>query len=629
MRCPSCDNDTLSPTGDGALVCDACGEQVVGFQEEQVDFALTGTAVTNRQSQSSQALAVRQSIEFRKQQPAAPQQAAPTDDLLICEGVFILAKAIALRLIHLRYCSDHVMRPLFQIISCWVHRRHAGAHKFGKSHTQFQQYHVLSLVSLACLYVRAPMLPRDLCRLVNTRQIPFFAVLKTVFPASFRKTPAVRSAFTPNKMPIAKHVIRVANELATDNYAWPSLAKFFQANHSERAKTASGYVWGSKHTFVPTSFPVAHLHITLLRLSRLLGLPDEFGARVLRFIDLRLVAVKMARVLNHQKHGPWDDSDIDAYKVDHIPNYLDPTRPFSKVIQPERDLYGFPTDHAVQADFINTMRLCYGRRKFRPNAKPEEPSQRDQELREEWERCMDAMLRWLQIGTPEDLDNVAWTSLSPDAILNTRGRALRKLARFVEDIHDDKGEEDPELWGPFIKAFREIGERGAEEDQVDFEENEPHIVDETHCMYDVDRICPGLSEFVDAKVRDMKVERQVLDSVDLRDADGETVNREPVRRWELRRPPRPKPLGNRKRLYSKVVSSYDYYYEPAGIGLAWTIMNRFFAGSNVMLEGMKVSESVDIHDDQMRRACDRTMGAVVRYILGLKAMQKPDEDLAD
>ncbi|KAI0558869.1 hypothetical protein FGB62_182g131 [Gracilaria domingensis] len=477
------------------------------------------------------------------------------------------------------------------------------------------------------------MLPRDLCRLVATRQVPFFAVLKTLFPPSFRESRAIRNAFTPTKLPIAKHVIRVANELATDDHAWPPLAKFFQRNVPLRSKLSSHNVWGAKQTFVPTCFPVSHLHITILRVSRLLGLPDDFGARVLRFMELRLVAVKMARVLNHQSEGSFDDSRINAYHVNHIPNYLDPSRPFSKVIHPQRDLYGFPTDHALQADFINTMRLCYGRRKLRRSAKAEKLSKREQRLREEWRGCTDAMLRWLQIGNPEDVDNVAWTALSPDAISNTRGACLRRLAELVDDIHAEKGELDPQLWGRYVNAFTEIGRRGdedCEEAPVNFVEDDfSHIVEETECMYDLDRIRPGLTDSVNKAVQNMTEERRLLDSLDLRDVDGEPVNREPVRRWGLRRSSKTRPLGNRKRLYSKIVSSYDYFLEPAGIGLAWTIMNRFFAGNNVVLEGMKLTQSEDVHDEQMRRACDRTLGVVIRYILGLKAIRCPDEGLVD
>ncbi|PXF41131.1 hypothetical protein BWQ96_09163 [Gracilariopsis chorda] len=618
MQCPSCYGNRLSPTGDGALVCDDCGEQIAGFQEEEVDFALSGTAVTNRASQSSQARATRKSLEARHFNTENVLCKKPTDEILLCEGVFILAKAIATALIRLRYSSDRIMVPLFEVITCWVRRRHAGAHRYGTSHKGFQQYHVLSLICLASLYIRAPMLPRDLCRLVATRQVPYFAVLGTVFPAEFHKTAAIRKAFTPTKFPVAKHVIRVANELASDKHAWPPLRKFFQTNSPIWCESTVMNLWGSKRTLIPTWFPVAHLHISILRLSRLLGLPDDFGARVLRFMELRLIAVKMARVLNGEQGGPWDDSRLDSYHVNHIPNYLYLTRPFSKVIRAERDLYGFPTDQSLQVDFINTMRICYCRRKLRPNVKKEELSNKEETFRQEWEQCKTAMLRWLNVGSVEDIDNVGWTALSPEVISTMKGRQIRAFAKLVDEIHLEKGEDEPELWGRLVNAFKEIGESGSD-DEMAFEMSEQYgAVVERECMYDLNRIEDGMNARVEREVADMIEERELLDSLDLRTEQGEPVERGPIRQWDKYHPANQRSIRNRKGLYRKLVSKYDYVWEPQGMGLAWTIMFRFFSGSNVVLEGMKATQNEDVYVDQMRKACDRTLGVVIRYILGLK-----------
>lgn len=618
MQCPSCYGQNLSPTDDGALVCDECGEQIAGFQEEEVDFALSGTAVTNRASQSSQARATRKSLDARHLKIENVEDKKPTDEILLCEGVFILAKAIATALISLRYSSDRIMVPLFEVITCWVRRRHAGAHRFGTSHRGFQQYHVLSLICLASLYIRAPMLPRDLCRLVATRQIPYFAVLGTVFPAEFHKTAAMRKAFTPSKLPVAKHVIRVANELASDKHAWPPLRKFFQTNSPNWCESTVTTLWGSKRTLIPTSFPVAHLHISILRLSRLLGLPDDFGARVLRFMELRLIAVKMARVLNGEHNGPWDDSHLDSYHVNHIPNYLYRTRQFSKVIRAERDLYGFPTDQSLQADFINTMRICYCRRRVRANAKKEKLSDKDKKFRQEWEQCMTAMLRWLKVGNVEDIDNVGWTALSPQVISTMKGKQIRAFAKLVDEIHAEKGEEEPELWGRYTKAFEEIGDCGGE-DEMAVEMSEQYGgAGERECMYDMDRMEDGLSARVEREVANMTEEREVLDSLDVCTEQGEPVERGAIRQWDKYHAASQRRVRSGKVTQRKVISKYDYMWEPNGMGLAWTMMLRFFSGSNVVLEGMNVAQNEEVYVEQMRKACDRTLGVVIRYILGLK-----------
>lgn len=623
MQCSSCFSDKLSPTDDGILVCGDCGEQIVGFQEEELDTVLTGTAVSNRQSQSSQARATRETIQFRQAHPVQKVEKHASDDILLCEGAFIVAKAFARRLIQLKYCNERIMPPLFEIISCWVRRRHAGAQKLGKSHKSFQQYHILSLICLASLYVRSPMLPRDLCRLVATRQIPYFAVLKKIFAPEFHRSKRVRSTFTPSKLPIAQHVARVANELANDKYSWPPLRRYFLGHVTAWSKISTSGAWGTKCTLLPSSFPVGHLHITLLRLCRLLGLPDNFGARVLRFIELRLIAVKMARVLNHQQNGPWDDSRLDMYDIDHIPNYLDPSRPFSKVIRPERDLYSFPTDQSVQADFVNTMRLCYGRLRFRASSKCGKPSAKEKKYLEEWQKCKLSMLRWMKIGNPEDLNNVGWSGLSAHVIQNMGGMRLREYAELVNDIHGDLGEEDPEYWGKYVSNFKELGEQlnivGGE---VLDTSGDNQVVEEEECMYDIDRIAAGLSGEVTEWVGNMREESRLLDSLDLYDADIGATTRRSLRRWELKGVVRKREFGRNRRLDRKAVSCYEYYSEPAGIGMAWTILYRFFRGGNVILEGMNSGECGDVYCDEVRRSCDRTLGVVIRYILGVKGLRE-------
>lgn len=614
MQCPSCLNSNLTPSDDGRLVCDDCGEQFAGFQEEQVDFTLAGTAVSTRQSQSSQAQAVRKKLDAKKiashHALSHPVCATPSYDILLCEGVFILSKNIARKLIELQYVNERIMQPLFHIVTHWVRRRQAGAHLFSKFHRNFQPFHVLSMISLASLYIRCPMLPRDLCRLVATRQIPYIATLKTVFPPHFVKTAAIRDAFTPKEMPIAKHVIRGANVIMRDKFAWYPLRAFFKANDNllaydyDRCSSLNDLCLKTK---VSTAFPVGHLHITLLRLSRLLGLPDEFGARVLRFIELRTIAVKMARCMNGAKGGPWDTSKMDACSIDWIPSYLDANEPYYKCTPGERDLYGFPSDESVQIDFINTMRLCYSRKRDECKGGQEEVTKRDIQMREEWEGCKDAMERWLKVGNPEDIDNVGWTSLAPNVLCSLRGKQVREYASIVDDMLTERGETVPELWGKFIRAFEDIGAGDmldSSDDEIDDEEQGDHLRMENRCMYDVSR-CK------DELLFEAKEGREAMEELYTTEC-GCQCERRVLRKW-----------GGRTR--ARKMKECDFMYDPGGIGLAWTIMWRFFNGSNVLISGMDgtIGECSDIH--RIRVAGDRSMDVVIRYILGLKALEKKNK----
>lgn len=617
MECQSCGGNSLSLTDDGKMVCDDCGEQASGYHHEEVDFVLAGTAVSNRQSQSSQAHKIRSQIAAHKRASLAPiaKSTTPPDEVLICEGVFILGKAIAGKLVDLGYVDKRIMPPLFEVITYWVRRRHAGVHEFVDCYKVFQPFHVLSLISLAALYVRSPMLPRDICRLVATRQVPFIACLKTVFPDSFTKTEGVRSAFTPPKFPIARHVIRAANQLATEKYAWPHLKHFFMANDIRRPKKQEGGRPPPKPESspkkLPSAFPIGHLHITILRLSRLLGLPDYFGARVLRFMELRRTAVKMARVLAKCKNGPWDDSGLDSYEIDHIPSFHEPGASFSEVIPGDGDLYTHPTDESLQVDFVCTMRLCYGHDRVSHDLK--KVCKGEEDLQREWEACKDAMMRWLETGNPEDGDNVAWSSLSKESLSSLRGKEMRDYSRLVDDMLVEKGETDPELWGKFKQAFEDIAAAGESSDEE--EEGMAHVVVEDGCMYDRSRLkdTPFFIPREGKEAMEIECDENILET----DADGGICERLPLRKREGDHNFRAGVTRRKRRLRES-----DFLQEPAGIGLAWTIMYSFFHGPNTNVSGTDITPSDKSEIDRLRVACDRMMRVVILYILGLKAKSR-------
>ena len=441
-QCPACQNENLIPSGDGRLVCDDCGEQFAGFHEEEVDDLFAGTAVQNRASQASQAdsrrrklAALKENSQLTLSQPSTKQI---PDYLLITEGVFIMSKAIAKRLIELKYVPKRIMPPLFEILTCWTRTLHARVDT--SLATVFKPVMILSVICLAALCVRSSMLPRDLCRLVNTLQVPYFTALRTVFPTSFPKTKAVRAAFAPQELPIATVVIAYARMLGVHKDAWPSLNEFFKKNinpsHRDQMVREMERPFDFVRNVTKVPFPLGHMHLTLLRLTRLLGLPDDFGARVLRFIDLRRAAVKMARVLNGRKDGPWDHSRIDTDRIPYIPHYRGLQDTFSIPVPEGIDLYTFPTDESLQIDIVNTMRLCYGRIKMGKRAVRDIPKHLRMQMRKEWNKCKEALENWLSRGNAEDLDHICWTCLTPRTLNTMSGATLADYVSPCRGYHD-------------------------------------------------------------------------------------------------------------------------------------------------------------------------------------------------
>lgn len=586
---------------------------------------LTGTAIATRQSQSSQARQIRQRLESSQFQRPKPAKKKKTDDILICEGAFHLAKAIVNRLIELKYLPARVKVPLFEILTCWVRCRHAFA-DFSSLRRPFQPYQVLSLICLAALYIRAPLLPRDICRLANTLQIPFLTALKTVFPENFEKTEGIRMLFTPRDLPAARHVARYANQFVRGKETWPPLRRFFRGN--------ADFVSEFQFVFDPsdetllsdkyiTSFPIGHLHITLLRITRLLGLPDSFGARVLRFTELRRTAVKMARVFASERDGPWDDCRIDEFDIDHIPSFDDPKKVFSRPLPGNGDLYGFPTDESLLVDIINAMRLCYGQTALRDIVTDGADEKSRLQLVEEWRACKDAMMNWLKYGNPEDIDNMTWTSLSQNVLASMRGKQLREYAKLADDILSERGEGPPEMWGKFISAFQSIGDYGRrfEQEELRHGDADPavynHVRTEETCMYNRER-CGDKPSFEIAEGKaEMEQEGDAYRCERNQCGLDRDYQRAPLRSYgdfeislETVMP------GKRKR--RKAPNKGDFLVEPAGIGLAWTIITKFFDGTNVVVSGTEITPAEKTKIIRLRTACDRAMEIVVKYVLGLK-----------
>lgn len=657
MQCQSCFGNDFEPSGDGRLVCTACGEELQGFQEEEMDANLAGVTMMNRHSQSSQAYAARQSqLSKRESILLTPTEQKPlhaTDQVLICEGVFIYLKALSDRLVQLKYVSSQIYKPLFQIAAHWVGKFRVEMPFFSTRKQIFAIHQALSMVCLAAVYIRSPLLPRDICRLVATQQVPYLAVLKTVFPPTFRKPLAIRIAFTPKSLPIATSVITAAIELATDNHAWPPVKALFESSSrpgrpSKPLSNTSNPEY--KHPVskeVQTAFPVGHTHLTLLRITRLLGLPDTFGARVVRWIGLRTVAMdwwhKIGMELNSEG-GMADDQEA---------------------------LPQVQTDESMTADVVNSLRLCYGRRGQKPLPEP---------LLTEWNNCKQTMDRWLRRGTAEDLDTVSWTSLSTNTLTNLQGRQLERYVQLVDDVLTERGEAIPELWGPFVREFQEIARsempstknkqepHGNDDDDGESDSALPHVHTYKECMYDETRcgttgsltleegletmececghapqstikgerailaVAIGKEQEMYKPFRDLGMRKGHPSSIVRNDGHGVEELEVPLKNHDSKTDIKPgrspesdaevllkseaSDTGYREDGEKTMAIGRDWYplWEPVGIGLAWTIINKFFNGCNVEVEGMVTDLGPQSSLQRVRAFCDRAMQITMKFV---------------
>lgn len=455
MQCSGCYGTNFQSL-EGQLVCLDCGEEIFGFREEDIDDHFTGTAVTHRHSQSSQALAVRATIESRRDGIGLVELNVNlvSGQLYLFEALFYLAKSVTDRLIHLNYATERIRSPLFQIISHLIRRIHAGEPLRAEHRRRIFAHHVLAMIALASVYVRSPLLPRDLCRLAVTQQIPYLTALTASVPERLAKNEHVQRSLGPASLPTTRKLVHAAKDLALGPHGWAPLRHIYgfppiksaPINIVTYAKVGPSYV----------SFPVGHESLTLLRLIRLLGLPDEFGARVMRWIELRKAAMRA---------------------------YIGPLLGNANKRYPRRALLGRATDESLIVDIVNTMRLSYGRRRWR---------EREKKFEEEWTSCKAAMAHWLEFGSTEDIDTVLWAGLSPELLATLRGKRLRRYIRLVDSVMDQKGEHGPELWGPFEREFKNISDNnfsfranGSDSEDEDIWDESDHFTrTEKQCMYD-------------------------------------------------------------------------------------------------------------------------------------------------
>jgi hypothetical protein len=292
-ECPSCGGKSLSLTGDeGALVCDDCDEQFHGFrQEEMDDDDAAHLAVFTRQSQEAKAQAKRlntAAADARAAVRAASASADASRDRIssVYAGVVVISRAVVDALIASGHVPGAIIDPTFSIVAHWVRMCHAGGVLangiVGATAKDFSLPCILSLISLAAIYVRSPLLPRDLCSLANRGKIPFLTAAADLLDSAYVEDPVLRALFAPRTMCSVEEVTAIASAVATSDYAWPPIRRFFDGPRVIYRRR------------VYLAFPLGHHDATLLRVVRVLGLPDDFCDRVQRFRELRQISVAMS-----------------------------------------------------------------------------------------------------------------------------------------------------------------------------------------------------------------------------------------------------------------------------------------------------------------------------------------------
>lgn len=85
------------------------------------------------------------------------------------------------------------------------------------------------------------------------------------------------------------------------------------------------------------------------------------------------------------------------------------------------------------------------------------------------------------------------------------------------------------------------------------------------------------------------------------------------------------PRGKEEDAQHVKVFDSDFLQEPAGIGLAWTILNRFFAGSNLVMGNLDGTSMPSKVQKYLVLASDASMKTVILYLLRLKRKgHRPD-----
>lgn len=594
MHCPSCYGEELISEESGRLVCANCGEELSGFQEEETDAFLAGTAVSNRQSQSQQAQSTRERISTPSttRNPSGLSVRRPSK-WRFCELVARTALKVLNLLIAEGLEKNELKRALFAIWAYWTDH----VHHIGSSYTMLHvRNHAYSLVCLASIHIRSATLVRDMRRAALSSQSSLYH--DDVY-RQLAEQQATTTRFVPSGLvPGAGRVEIFAQRHARSDFAWPHVrSRFLQ--------------WSAENSFrgVPT-VPVGNRSIVCLRLCRLLGLPDEFGARVMRYMELERLA-NVNKVVKHETHeAQIRNAQLRGKVYPFVPNF-------------DNESYRTPTiahandvtsDEQLLIAFLNTMRLCYCA--LPKGVKVDRVAQSDmQKLLAESKRCSREMERWSRTGFFEDMYSINWSGLSPRSLSRSQGRHVRSQSAIVDILLTEAAERAPDIWGNFIETFQAIGF-----DSTSHAEQQ----DAPSCSYDAWR--KGQYQG--------SLKEQCLSSTQYSgEGQDEIIHGGlPRRAWTGRFAG--KNAGGRekgKRDVEDIVGNADVTEDKsrnrtvsddiAFLSLACSIMRRFFSGQSCIAMYSDPLLSDIVFQANWKRKCRSSLDAVLAYLRELKTRE--------
>lgn len=562
MECPSCGGTSLSASHDAQLVCDDCNERFEGFREEEMDDSFV--VISRRQSQASQAelTRIRLELEKRKVEVDEIRSTKSNHATQLCEAVVQISVAITRILVRDDWIPECALKSLRAILKHWVRRQHAHQHLGvlgGSSTNAFRYPYVLSLVALAALHVRSALLPRDLAILAAKGVVPYLNAFREVVSEDLSsETAGVRKILKANAPPSVCSIKVGMLLYGAEDFMWPPVRAFFDA------KPAAYIMLGSVY------MPIGHLELTLWRLIRYLGLPDAFGERVLKYIKLR------------GKARRWLD-DIDAPMPK---SSIHSTLPKSNGavcwnVAAVDDCCEFTTDRTLQIDTVNVMRICYGSHKHGLLSKPSESSR----LTEEWQACLTHIRQWVvNGGGKEDATLATWGLLSQRTLSNLRGARLEEFCEYAEALNDEQNV--PMFLKPFVAQLKQMSS------QVTLPSKEQRVSETSESWHWSN--CRGKREFAGVE-----------------DDDGEMLIGDGRLELDCRRklllPVMYKGKPNDGR---GVVYEWD---EPMEIGVAWSMMRRFFDPSPFV----DLSKNCDARNEDvihLTKAANRSIAMVINYL---------------
>ncbi len=574
-ECPACYGTNFQTEEDGSMVCSDCGVQVEGAREEDAEentFVGTETTTLRRQSQASQAERRRASILQREQEEKERQLRAEKvvdPELQFCEAVTLVTTELGRCMVEATLLPVEIYTSLEQVLTHWVLQRHAEVVK-----QRYHRSHVLSFIALAALHVRSSLLPRDLVVLCINGTIPYFRAAYFLPPAL--QNLAVKKAVVPRVPPRAHDIIKGMVLYGNNEQSWPALESFFM----------SGTRW------IHVAAPLGNPGDTLRRVTAYLGLPDKFIARVERFQRLKRKA-KLALdacgapkpPLNWREMAPSRKSGAFSW---HVP-----------------DSYaccGWPTNHTLLIDVINTIRLCYGwyhgvlpQTTFKSDEHRRKSNEADVELRAEWDHACKHMREWVMTGGGADATLSTWRTLSNEAILSVQGEALEEFCGFTEMTEDDTVMPSFAL-REFINGFKDLAF------ELETQPRDAHptkqVSRETSSALGVARPFGARRTFGglgDDKALQIGMQVQTVD---------EKLGRE---RKRLHPPVYKGHVGDRRGITM-------VWEEGAEIGLAWTMLHDFFMASPMSVGPCARKDENKFVEEHLVECIDRTMAMVLDYV---------------